>query len=51
MKKRRVDPLSVPVRYRLLPLHIVETTELFLGTIRTRYLQEIKNMIFGREVR
>jgi len=45
-------PLMIPVRHRLLPLTIVETTERILGvTSATRYLLRWKNLIFGPVVR
>ena len=45
-----VNPLMTPVKYRLVPLHIVETTEKYMGTLKTRYLWKIKAMIFGPAV-
>lgn len=51
LTKVSLNPLDVPVKYRLLPLHIMETTERIMGTIRTRYLDAIKNMIFGASIR
>jgi hypothetical protein len=51
-KHKKVDPLMIPVAMRLVPLHIVETTELFMGiTPKTRYLEEIKSMILGCVIR
>lgn len=51
-RKRKLDPMAVPLRHRLLPLHLAETTEKFLGiTPRTCYLVELKAMILGETVR
>jgi len=49
-KHKKVDPLMIPVAMRLVPLHIVETTESYLGHLKTRYLVEIKSMILGPTV-
>ena len=43
----KINPLSIPWRHRCVALHILNTTELYLGTYKTRYMQWIRDAIFG----
>jgi hypothetical protein len=48
----RLEATQIPFyRYRMIPLHVVDTTERYFGTFKTRYLSVLKQVIFGREIR
>jgi len=46
----RINPLMIPVRHKLLPLTIINTTELYFSGKLIDYLIKLKNSILGRRV-